>query len=393
MPGISDLELTTDGLFSAAALALCVFGLMTLFIRKKSTHSYRFLILFFIGNMLAELTVILHVPGLSVPDLVRQTGHFLSFSGALTIAPALWMFIGDLVVDKPRQVSNYTILHFIPSFVALGLLCSIVIMDAGERSDFYTRANGDGVAYLKDPRLFLALVLYIVFLAQTVIYSILSYRYLQTHIERVKHFFATTTHQELLWLNWLVCIFILSWVVVLFDGGLNLLLSVDLPNAPIGAVINLVLIGSLCLWGTRDALSLNEELAEEEKPDPKYIKSALKSTDRERIAARMQTAMQRDRLHTNPNLSLSKLSSHIGVARNYISQTLSITLGTNFFDYVNGFRIEHAKRLLLETDDTIQDISVDAGFNSRSAFYKAFRRHVGCTPTVFRKQTEKNEPS
>ena len=63
--------------------------------------------------------------------------------------------------------------------------------------------------------------------------------------------------------------------------------------------------------------------------------------------------------------------------------------GTNFFEFMNKYRVEEAKRLLLDkncAEMTVLDILLQAGFNSKSAFHRFFNRLVGVSPTEFRKQ-------
>jgi len=60
----------------------------------------------------------------------------------------------------------------------------------------------------------------------------------------------------------------------------------------------------------------------------------------------------------------------------------------SFFDYVNQYRIEHARALLIELDgksNAILSIAFAVGFNSNSAFYAAFRKCVGQTPAQYRR--------
>lgn len=82
--------------------------------------------------------------------------------------------------------------------------------------------------------------------------------------------------------------------------------------------------------------------------------------------------MAGERLYRDASLSLWSLSQHIGVAPNYILQTLSETLGRSFYAFVNGYRIGEAKDLLVSQARSVLDIAYDVGFNSKSAFYTAF---------------------
>ena len=125
--------------------------------------------------------------------------------------------------------------------------------------------------------------------------------------------------------------------------------------------------------------------SELETSDPrKYARSALTQEDAQRLAERIRRAMKEDTLHLDSNLSLAKLSRSVRAAPNLVSQTLNDTLGRTFFDYVNDQRIDTAMAWLKETDMSVLDIAIAAGFNSRSTFYKAFRARTGRTPQDYR---------
>ena len=58
----------------------------------------------------------------------------------------------------------------------------------------------------------------------------------------------------------------------------------------------------------------------------------------------------------------------------------------SFFDFVNGFRVDEAERLLRDTDRSVTEIALDVGFNSRSTFNTAVRKHRSLTPTDLRRR-------
>lgn len=121
-------------------------------------------------------------------------------------------------------------------------------------------------------------------------------------------------------------------------------------------------------------------------PEPrKYARSALTPDHAQRLAKRIGRAMREDQLHLDPNLSLARLSRQIGAAPNMVSQTLNDTLGRTFFDYVNDQRIDTAMGWLKDSEMSVLDIAIAAGFNSRSTFYKAFRARTGQTPQRYRR--------
>ncbi len=116
----------------------------------------------------------------------------------------------------------------------------------------------------------------------------------------------------------------------------------------------------------------------------KYARSALSKDQAERIASRIESAMRDDALYLDANLSLEKLSRHVGALPNMVSQTLNELMESAFYDYIAHWRVEAAKPRILLGQDSILTISLDAGFNSRSTFYSAFKRETGMTPKAYR---------
>lgn len=94
----------------------------------------------------------------------------------------------------------------------------------------------------------------------------------------------------------------------------------------------------------------------------------------------------KDRIYRDPNLTLTSLSKHIGVSTNYVSQTLNEKTEKPFLEFVRGYRIGEAIPMVLQADQTILAIAYEVGFNSRSAFYMAFKRKTGLTPSVYKAQ-------
>jgi AraC-like DNA-binding protein len=74
---------------------------------------------------------------------------------------------------------------------------------------------------------------------------------------------------------------------------------------------------------------------------------------------------------------------------NYLSQVINQQTGKNFFDFINSYRITEATTILsedVENRQNILNLAMSVGFNSKSAFYNAFKKHTGMTPTQYRAQ-------
>ena len=120
----------------------------------------------------------------------------------------------------------------------------------------------------------------------------------------------------------------------------------------------------------------------------KYEHSGLTSEDLDRIATKLRQLMERDACYLQGDLALPQLAAMIGVSPNYLSQVINDRFQVNFFEFVNAYRIRRAQELLVDAaaaSKTVLEIAMDCGFNSKSAFYSAFKKQVGMSPAQFRK--------
>ena len=132
-------------------------------------------------------------------------------------------------------------------------------------------------------------------------------------------------------------------------------------------------------------LLLREFSAPEPGASKSYTKSQLGAPIRERIRRKLESTLADEAIYKRSDLSLRALSEALRENPHYVSQVISQELNTSFYELVNRYRIEHAKRLLHESpDETVLSIAMNVGFNSKSAFHSAFRRCTGVTPGDFR---------
>ncbi len=102
----------------------------------------------------------------------------------------------------------------------------------------------------------------------------------------------------------------------------------------------------------------------------------------------LETAMQTHKPYLDPDLSLQALAQLIGIKEKDLSEVLNIGFSQSFHDYINRYRIETVKRLLLAPEKqhlTNFALAQEAGFNSRSAFFGLFKKYVGMTPGEFKR--------
>ena len=128
---------------------------------------------------------------------------------------------------------------------------------------------------------------------------------------------------------------------------------------------------------------------ERKKAQLRYAHSNLSDDVIDEINSKLTAALEEDKHYLDSYLSLQKLARIIGTKPNYLSQVINVKHKCNFRDLVNKYRIETAKKLLVETGDKIEAVAYDAGFNSLSTFNAAFKKETGLTPSQYRKAHKK----
>jgi AraC-like DNA-binding protein len=197
---------------------------------------------------------------------------------------------------------------------------------------------------------------------------------------------------RLSWLELLVRVFLGLWIAFVFTlcGG-----AFAKWNDAIGFMDTLLYVAAI--YGLSGFALLNPEAFRQPREAieavaaslslSKYRKSALTDADVERLLAKLEQEMRRAQAWRDSGLSLAALSRRIGASTNDVSQAINQGTSSGFYDYVNRYRVEDAKALLLdpaEARSTILDVAYQVGFNSKSAFNSAFRKLTGTTPSLFR---------
>ena len=100
---------------------------------------------------------------------------------------------------------------------------------------------------------------------------------------------------------------------------------------------------------------------------------------------RISKLMESQRLFLNPDLKLSDVATALGTNRNYISDCINRQRGCSFTQFVNTYRVEHAKMLLRSQPDMkITEVCMASGFASENTFFRIFKAQTGKTPSEYK---------
>lgn len=139
------------------------------------------------------------------------------------------------------------------------------------------------------------------------------------------------------------------------------------------------------LDGIPESLKVEDE---EDLAPTRYESSALTEAQKQRYLSQLKSHMDEQKPFLDQNLTLSVLSSQLGLNNKYLSQVINEKLDQNFLDFINGYRVALAQELLRKTSYqhyTVIAIAQEVGFKSKSAFYTAFKKGTGMTPTEWRR--------
>lgn len=114
-----------------------------------------------------------------------------------------------------------------------------------------------------------------------------------------------------------------------------------------------------------------------------------KNLDRSLLYRKLMELMEKEKMFCDEDLTLTRLASMVAVSGHQLSEFLNRELSMSFKQFINHYRIEEAKKLLVsETDRPTLSVGMAVGFNSKSVFYTTFTKHTGTSPQAYRdKQT------
>jgi len=241
---------------------------------------------------------------------------------------------------------------------------------------------------------------------QMIIYYFLAQRTLTSYQKTIPHLFSEISRIDLAWVRWLIngylfliiSLLILFYFVVRYPDQFELLIVIN--TTIITPYIYLITFKGLTqptLWqimANEQKANLEKEIREAAemeslKKDKKKNRSVKWQNENkiDEIVSRINETLQKEKLYQETELTLQNLADRIQFPSYQVSQAINEGMKKNFYDLVNSYRVEEAKRLLLDSKNrnyTILSVGFEAGFNSKTTFNTVFKKFTGLTPTEYR---------
>jgi len=349
-----------------------IFGI-TLYLKSDKGYNH-FKILgnyFFLYVLLfASMTIVGTYNNVTDAKNLVSLSSFLFFTTILTIPPTFYSYIvylSDLKEKKFSLKKHY----YIPGILLIVNCISFIslLVTTNENSyineligSFVTAVNFIGI-------LFLFPILNIYYITQTI-------KIYKNHTSEINKVFSYKEGVDLKWMLHYILgyiVFILGLYYTQFSDQISL-------HLPIRIFISTYFI----YVGVKGFKQSKIKFKTETYPIIENDKQLQADGLKERIIS----AMLEDEMYLDSSLTVHKLAKSINSNSKYISNVINSEFEQNFAVYINSYRIEKAKKTLLDPNYkqyTIETISKEVGFNSKSAFNIAFKKLNNQTPSAYRK--------
>lgn len=174
-------------------------------------------------------------------------------------------------------------------------------------------------------------------------------------------------------------------LLIICWGGISLLSFLSFNRIIVNLSINLsALFPALYLIITSYSYLLNLIKTQPQETEHNSPKKIFSDENRDEHFKIIEQEMDKNKHFLNPELTLPVLAEKTSFYRNELSEIINHYSGTSFYHFVNRYRINYFKKLIMENKSgNILDMAMQSGFNSKGAFYNAFKKETGTTPKKF----------
>ena len=297
----------------------------------------------------------------------------------LLLMPFLYLYILSLCYDNFR-LKRILLLHFV-LFLAAALFTFAVNSISND-----IKITGLIAFSLEGIRNAELLSRRIIIHLQILSYLIASIIVLVSYRRRIKEMYSSVEKIDLWWCNLLLAGFTLMWSLDVLSWLLTNMKLISLSIQHWMFFFSLVINLSFTIAVTYRGLLQSESFSGIQEY-PKYISSRLKAADCKAIIQKLTAYMINEKPYLKPSLSVDDLTKSLNIPARNLSQAIHTSLNKNFYDLINAYRIEEVKKLMQDENSqnqTLLALAYSSGFNSKSVFNAAFKKHTGMTPKEYK---------
>jgi len=349
----------------------CTFGLLLFFTKRKNRAANRFMA--FVVMAISLWLVWVFLADIGLLEYYPRITWFPITSYLLCIGPALYFYVVKLI-DPAFHFKAKQYLHFSPIVLELAFHLLQVV-----------ESNTTGKP-IHQTHTFIMIGPFFQLLAivSVAVYVRLSIKKIQVFTLLLADNYSNSDKYKLVWLKRLISFFGLMWLLWLpytfvdfffFDFELNFR-----QYYPLYLMMGVISI----LMGMEVFLR------------PEYVLLEMKPTSEKRTIDELdkkvrwlKKEMEQNLYFLNPELTLNSLAEHLNLHPNFLSRIINEGIHKNFSDFINEYRVATVIQKMNKKEYgniTLVGIAHESGFNSKTSFYRTFKKFTRKTPSEYLKQ-------
>lgn len=354
-------------------IVLSIIILLKLFKTKSHELPKKILIVFwfFIGVTILHFYGLLHrLDFLFIPTYILENGS------RFILAVLIYLYVKSLFENEKGFMAKH-VAHFIPTFLyVLGYILPSAINYGVDKNIFpyvQTMDTYINLALIKD--------------SYGIVYLVLALHVYNSYEPQLKRFYSSFKEQDFIWVRKFILLFLLAisidLVITISEVSFGYRVNWD---AFITLFFVISAIGYIGYFGLTQNTLVTEFILDRS--------AGARGGFNQEIKVKPENALQLEKLfldekvHLQADLTLKDLAQKLQISSRELSTFLNDVLQTNFYEKVNYYRVEEAKNILI-TDKVlhykIAAIGEICGFNSKSSFYRVFKKSTGYSPSAYRR--------
>jgi AraC-like DNA-binding protein len=322
------------------------------------------------------------------------------------IAPLHYLYARHLT-DTSRKLIKKDSLHFLPALIYFLYISPNFLKSRVDTLSYLQTFSQEGFT----PEY---LIFYWLLPLQCFCYLFLTLVILKCYTGDIKEVFSSIDRIKLGWLRNITYIFIAVLVIFFIENLFYLEGSALSPLFSLTSLLFAIAVYTMGYMGLlkseifreykfTESMSQVSQIHYRGKMQPgkrekasKYEKSGLSAEKAKNYLEHLMALMNDEKPYQDNSLTLSQLAKMLEISAHNLSEILNTRIKQNFFDFINQYRVEQAKKDLIDPEKQhlkILAIGFQAGFNSKTSFNTIFKKITTLTPSAYRLQALKKKAS
>jgi len=294
---------------------------------------------------------------------------YTDITAAFAIGPFVYFYLKSVLGYKTEKGARYFV-HFTPAVAVFSVIVVNNIAN-GSFMGYYSHHRSIYPEYNLSP-----VVKWIDFISNLymIIYIISATKNIHIYLKKGTHKSAKELHT----------LFFYMFFILLF---ILMMLTADVIGSSTLNIASIYLLTLAALWYFIFSFRYPEftQKAIRDARTIRYQNNMLSGIDSDAVLERLDELMEDEKLYTDYELTLPKLSGLLMITPHQLSKILNSKRNINFRTLINSWRVKESIRQMAEHPErTILEIAMESGFNSKSSFNSVFLKSTGQTPSEYR---------